>query len=265
MVDADEQLLPAPTRKEIRDRVFNPRFPRSNTYDPVWQMENMLGTNPLWLTESLAELLTLRRGMRVLDLGCGRGMSALFLAREYGVQVWAADLWTNPDENWARVQAFGLDDVVFPLQADAYTLPFASDFFDAVVSVDAWQYFGTSDDFVSKIAGYLKPDGKIAMISPGLTEEFREGLPEHMIPFWQQEFWTFHSAEWWRTLWQGAGSVDVLHADMIEDGWKLWMEWEEIARDLGYPYAPDDISLLQADEGEYLGFVRLVATKRDRS
>jgi hypothetical protein len=29
----------------------------------------------------------------VLDLGCGRASSSIFLRREFGVQVWAADLW----------------------------------------------------------------------------------------------------------------------------------------------------------------------------
>jgi hypothetical protein len=27
--------------------------------------------------------------MRILDLGCGRAMSSLFLHREFGVEVWA--------------------------------------------------------------------------------------------------------------------------------------------------------------------------------
>jgi cyclopropane fatty-acyl-phospholipid synthase-like methyltransferase len=46
----------------------------------------------LWLTEWLAEALDLRPGMRVLDLGCGRAMSSVFLRREFGVQVWASIL-----------------------------------------------------------------------------------------------------------------------------------------------------------------------------
>jgi cyclopropane fatty-acyl-phospholipid synthase-like methyltransferase len=37
--------------------------------------------------------------MRVLDLGCGRAATSIFLRREFGVQVWATDLWTNASEN----------------------------------------------------------------------------------------------------------------------------------------------------------------------
>ena len=32
-------------------------------------------------------------GMKVLDLGCGKAMSSIFLAREFRVSVWATDLW----------------------------------------------------------------------------------------------------------------------------------------------------------------------------
>jgi cyclopropane fatty-acyl-phospholipid synthase-like methyltransferase len=36
--------------------------------------------------------MNLQPGMRVLDLGCGRALSSIFLHREFGLQVWAADL-----------------------------------------------------------------------------------------------------------------------------------------------------------------------------
>ncbi len=51
----------------------HPRFPRSGGYDPVWLMKNEMGPNVLWLTEALCEHMTLEPGMRVLDMGCGRG------------------------------------------------------------------------------------------------------------------------------------------------------------------------------------------------
>ncbi len=88
----------------------------------------------LWLTEWLAEALELRPGMRVLDLGCGRAASSIFLRREYGVQVWATDLWFSASENIRRIRDAGVEDGVFPIRADARSLPFAAEFFDAIVS-----------------------------------------------------------------------------------------------------------------------------------
>jgi cyclopropane fatty-acyl-phospholipid synthase-like methyltransferase len=66
------------------------------------------GANALWLTEWLAVAKDLRPGMRVLDLGCGRGSSSIFLHREFGVQVWATDLWFSASENMQRIRDTGV-------------------------------------------------------------------------------------------------------------------------------------------------------------
>lgn len=113
--------------------LISDRFPRASTYDPDWIIANQMGPNVLWLTEFLCEAMDLRPGMRVLDLGCGKAISSIFLAREFGVQVWATDLWISATENAQRIRAAQLDDRVFPIHADARALPFADEFFDAIV------------------------------------------------------------------------------------------------------------------------------------
>ena len=42
--------------------------------------------------------------MRVLDLGCGVAASSIFLRREFGVQVWATDLWFHASDNVPRIR-----------------------------------------------------------------------------------------------------------------------------------------------------------------
>ena len=108
------------------DRLISSRFPRASQYNPEWILAGVSGgANPLWLTEWLCEAMNLRPGMRVLDLGCGRALSSIFLHREFGVQVWATDLWQSPSENLQRVRDAGVEDGVFPIHADARSLPFA--------------------------------------------------------------------------------------------------------------------------------------------
>jgi len=46
--------------------------------------------------------------MQVLDLGSGKGATSVFLAREYGVQVVAADWWIAADEAAAVFEAAGV-------------------------------------------------------------------------------------------------------------------------------------------------------------
>ena len=87
-----------------------------------------------WLTSTLE----LRPGMRVLDLGCGRAASSIFLHREFGIQVWATDLWFSAVENGQRIRDAGVEDSVFPVHADARSLPFSDEFFDVILSLDSF-------------------------------------------------------------------------------------------------------------------------------
>lgn len=131
-------------------RLLSERFPRSSRYHPDWIIASVSGgANSLWMTEWLAGTLDLHPGMRVLDLGCGRAASSIFMRREFGVEVWATDLWFSASENLLRIRDAGVEDGVFPIHADARSLPFAAEFFDAVVSIDSFVYYGTDDLYLS--------------------------------------------------------------------------------------------------------------------
>lgn len=165
-----------------RHRLALDKYPRSSKYDAAWILANMMGPNPLWLAESLLQAMHIERGMRVLDLGCGKALTSMFIARELDVQVWAADLWIAPTDNYARISAAGLADRVLPLRVEAHELPFAKGYFDAVVSVDAYHYFGTSDLYFSQyVAPLLAPGGELGIVVPGLANEFAE-VPPHLKP-----------------------------------------------------------------------------------
>ena len=66
------------TNDELRAMLARPELPRSAEYDPRWVLENQMGPNALWLTEWMCQAMRLHPGMRVLDLGCGRGLSSIF-------------------------------------------------------------------------------------------------------------------------------------------------------------------------------------------
>ncbi len=240
-------------------RLFSERFPRASHYHPDWVLEGASGgANALWLAEWLAGALDLRPGARVLDLGCGRASTSIFLRREFGVQVWATDLWFSAAENIQRIRAAGVEDGVVPLHADARALPFAPEFFDAIVCIDSFPYFGTDALYLNYLAHFVKPGGPIAVCGAGVVREIDGGLPEHLRAWWTQDFWACHSADWWRQHWERTGIVDVVLADTMPDGWKLWLEWQRAV-------APDnaaEIEALEADAGKYLGYIRIVGRRR---
>jgi SAM-dependent methyltransferase len=241
------------------DRLLSGRFPRATRYHPDWVLTHASGgANALWLTEWLAEAVDLRPGMRVLDLGCGRASTSIFLHREFDVQVWATDLWFSAAENIQRIRDAGVRDGVFPLHADARSLPFAPDFFDAIVSIDAFPYFGTDALYLNYLAQFVKDRGQIGIAGAGLAREIDGELPEHLRAWWTPDLWALHSAAWLRRHWERTGIVSIDLADTMPDGWKLWLEWMRAV-------APDnaaEIAALEADAGRYLGYVRVVGRRR---
>ena len=236
------------------------QFPRSSKYNHEWIRSSVSGgANSLWMTEWLAEALDLRPGMRVLDLSCGRATSSIFLHREFGVQVWAADLLFSPTENFQRICDAGFEKNVFPMRADARALPFAADFFDAIISIDSFVYYGTDDLYLSMLARFVKPGGQIGIAGAGLMQEIQGVVPSHLQKWWTPDLWCLHSATWWHKHWEKMGIMDIEVADTLHDGWRLWLDWH-------HAIAPDnhvEIEALEEDRGRYLGYVRLVGRKRE--
>ncbi|MFF9584161.1 SAM-dependent methyltransferase [Streptomyces achromogenes] len=258
------------TPDALTRRVTHPRYPRSNGYDARWTVENQMGPHALWLLEWLAPALgldALPPGARVLDLGCGRAMTSVFLAREYGLQVTAADLWVDPGDNAVRLAEAGVADRVLPVRAEAHDLPFAEGSFDAIVSIDAYQYFGTDDLYLPSLTRLLKPGGRIGVVVPALREEpAGTEPPEHLVPWWEPAFWCFHTAHWWRRHWTRGGAVEVEAADWLEDGWRDWLLWSEVvseesADDFHVRMSGRSAEMLRADQGRALGFVRVVGRR----
>jgi SAM-dependent methyltransferase len=242
------------------DPLRRPEYPRSSTYDAQWLIESDMGPHPLWLLEDLAQDLDLRPGMRVLDLACGKGATSVFLAREFGARVWAADLWVSPDENAATFEAHGVGDQVTALKAEAHALPFARGFFDVIVCIDAYEYFGTADGYLAYLTSYLKPGGQLGIATPAMRREVRElgRIPEHIRACVGWEALAWHTAEWWRFQWDVTELVTVTAARLQESGWRDWLAWERACNgDADRPV----IRMLEADQGELLTFAIVAARK----
>ena len=253
------------TKQELQTTLSMPQFPMSGKYDAEWIVENQMGPCSLWLCEFLMEKMILRPGMRVLDMGCGKGMTSIFLAKEYGVTVFANDLWIKPTENFKRFKEAGLEDKIIPIHAEARQLPYADEFFDAFISIDSYQYYGTDALYIDYISKILKENGQIGIVYPALASEFDDnGVPDYMKPYLEWGMYTYHSPEWWARLWRFSQHIDVEVSDFLPNGFDVWLHWEKIGLELFNKERKDrrgDFDLLEADNGQYLTFGRTVGRK----
>jgi cyclopropane fatty-acyl-phospholipid synthase-like methyltransferase len=233
------------------------RYPRSAKYSIQWIVENELGSHCLWLMESLCGVMELHPGMRVLDLGCGKATSSIFLAKEYCVQVWAADLWVPPTENWQRILSAGMEEQVYPLRAEARELPFADGFFDAIVGINCLQFFGTDDYYLpNHLVKLVKPGGQIGMVVPGILQEFEGLAPDYLRSHWEPGFYAWHSPGWWSGHWLHSGMVEVECADAFPNG-----EGYGIFQRFGEALHGED-TMVGIDAGRNITFVRTVVRRK---
>lgn len=238
----------------------NERYPRSAGYSARWMIDGAMGPNPVWQAEALTDLMQLTPGMRILDMGCGNALSSIFLAKEFGVEVWATELWTKPEDNLRRVADQNLQGLVHPIRAEAHALPFAQGFFDALVSFDAYHYFGTDDLYLGYYTRFVNPGSQTGFVSPGLAEEMDALPPAHLTPYWNWDFCAFHSPGWWRRHWEKTGLVHVEVADRLPDGWRDWLQWNEACdRVSGNP--GEEAEMLRVDHGQTLGFTRVIGRR----
>ncbi len=250
------------------ESLIKPEYPRSHAYDPRWQVDRCMGPNPIWLLEDLLHDVRLRSGMRVLDLGCGLGMTSTFLAREYDVDVVAADHWVSATDNRKRFAQDGVANRVTAVDAEAHALPFDAQEFDAIISIDSYHYFGTADTYLNYITGFLKPGGTLAIAVPGINREIRElgAIPVHVKELVGWEALAWHTAEWWRFEWAITELVTVTAARSQPQGWSDWLLWCEVCAE----HSPSAdvregsrscIAPLETDGGDHLTFALVTAAR----
>lgn len=105
----------------------------------------------------IAKKLKLKKGMKVLDVGCGWGGLAIHLAKKYGVEV----VGITPAKEqlaYAKQKAKGLKvKVALTTWQDFET----NTKFDRIVSVGAFEHFGPKNyrALFEKLQGWLKDDG----------------------------------------------------------------------------------------------------------
>lgn len=131
----------------------------------------------LKLTGRLGLLLQLGPQQRVLDVACGKGESAIFLAQRFGCELTGLDFGTeNVTEATRRAAAAGLGDRIRFEQGDAEQVPYPDGSFDAVICECAFCTFPQKSRAAAEFARVLKPAGRL-----GLSDLTRSGpLPTEL-------------------------------------------------------------------------------------
>lgn len=237
------------------------KYIKSLKYSEKFIRENIMGPNPMKLLEELLQEYPIRENSVVLDLGCGRGVTSVFLAKEYGLKVFATDLWVDPTENKQRFDAMGLThEEIIPINAEAHKLPYAQEFFDTIVSVDSYHYFGCDKEYLGKhLLPYVKHGGYLLIVMPGLKKDIHDNLPEEMLLSWTPEdLDTMHDTAFWHSTVEATEGVEIVSIYEMENFEECWNDWLVCDNE----YAVGDRKSMNAGAGKYMNFIAMVLRRK---
>jgi SAM-dependent methyltransferase len=141
----------------------------------------------LRLRDHLLEQLALRGDEQVLDVGCGRGLLLVGVAKRLTTgKASGLDLWVQTDQLYnGRDAALGnalaesVSGRVEIVDGDMRQMPFADSSFDLVVSNLAIHNVPSQagrQRSVTEIARVLKPGGRVALVDLAFTGQYAEWL-----------------------------------------------------------------------------------------
>ena len=229
-------------------------FPKTETFESEIVRERSMGPNPLKLAEELLDGANILAGSVVLDLGSGAGLTSALMAREYGFTVYAADLWSDPGDNMRFFEGLGLTNrQIVPLKADATALPFASGFFDAVVSIDSYNYFGRDSTYLgAHLLPLVKRGGSLLFAIPGMVRDCHDCLPECLLTSWTPDQLEYmHDMDWWRANIEQTQGVEIVRMHQMACTAEAWADWIACEND----YARGDRAAVEAGALEYLNTI----------
>lgn len=234
---------------------------RSKKYDTPAMRKKIMGPNPIKLEEELLQDNKIPKGATVIDLGSGQGLTSVFLAKEFGFRVYAADLWSNPEENQRFFDEMGLShEQIIPVKADATDLPFEKEFFDAVVSTDSYNYFGRDPEYLdTKLLPFVKTGGYIYITVPGMKKDCHNDLPRELLLSWTPEQLAYmHDVNYWTEMVSQSQDAKVISVSEMESNAEVWVDWLKQKNE----YAINDRKAMEAGGGKYLNFIAIVLRKK---
>jgi SAM-dependent methyltransferase len=163
-------------------------------------------------------------GLRVLDIGCGRGELVVGLLNRgfdaYGCDF-AADFPVDEGEAWNRTSP--LASAICPperlgaISASPYRLPYPDSYFDAVVSTSVLEHVKNKRETLEEIRRVTKPGGVGVHMFP--SKYYLPLEPHLSVPvvswFWPQV------PTWWLALWAVLG---------VRNEHQRGMGWREVMR-----------------------------------
>ncbi|MFT4079331.1 SAM-dependent methyltransferase [Rhodomicrobium sp.] len=163
----------------------------------------------------LGRALDLAPGSKVLDIGCGRGRVARFLAERFGWNITGIDVASVPlaDANEMKRQLEGgLSKQLYFIEGDVYQLS-GTGAFDGIYGTGAFCHFDASHLF-SHCADLLRDGGRLGFMERTRTGEISPSDWQKLTEEWRCPF--VYTVEEYASTLRESGFVDIRSDDLSE-------------------------------------------------
>ena len=140
-------------------------------------------------------------------------------------------------------------------------MPFARGYFDAIVSVDSYHYFGCKEGvFADKILPFIRPGGTVMIAVPGLREE-PVGSLRTLFETWAEgdDSLCFKTVDWWKNMLEkecaNQCDIEVKEAECYDRAWEDWFN-------SGHEFGTRDKEFLSKGLDQILNFVLMYVHRK---
>lgn len=138
----------------------------------------------LGLTKELCEKIFLKKESKVLDLACGIGTTAIFLAKEFGCNVTGLDLGQkNIEIAKTNSENMGIVNQIDFQICDAEKIKFENDIFDQIICECAFCLFPNKTQTSQEIFRVTKKGGMIGISDVVIRSDLPVTLKEALFQF----------------------------------------------------------------------------------
>ena len=159
-------------------------------------------------TEELIELCHIEEGKYVLEVGCGVGITACYVAKRHGCRVVGVDISERMiDRSVERAKREGVEDRVEFKVADVQNLPFEDNLFDVVIGESVTAFPEDKQRAVSEYVRVTKPGGYV-----GLNEGIwiKTPPPTELVEYLSRITGArLETSDGWKELLEGSGLRDI--------------------------------------------------------
>jgi sarcosine/dimethylglycine N-methyltransferase len=194
----------------------------TGAYPDICDMDHIGGIE---YVEVLASLSNITAQSRVLDVCCGLGGAARYLATVYECQVIGLDITSVRVKDAVRLtELVDLQALAQFVLADAIRIPLVDSYFDVVIGQSAWSHIEDKLVLLKECYRVLVPGGSVAFEdslegTQPCPEEYKRAAKQRNAELLLVGI----TANEYIRLLRAAGFIDIYFTDLFDD-WIRWLE-----------------------------------------